>query len=196
MACASLRRGSDFTKGVFFTLWDVVPSLLCPAGRGLLLAKVIFSTIWGGAPNPLCPPGRPPFCWQKGGKDHQRGESPLGTPTGKQTAACACAGPKNSPACATPLWLSLIKCLRRICMWSPSLLLPNGGSWHKTTGAANTLWASPGPPLRAIDLAHGKRCPKGGYPPLESPTGKRTADCGCAGPKDGPACATALWLPL
>ena len=118
------------------------PHFALPGGA-LILAKVIFFTLWGVTPNPLCPPGGPHFCQQKWGKDCQRGKSPLGTPTGKQTAACDCAGPKDRPACATALWLSLIKCLRRICMWSLSLPLSDGCGWHTNTRKAKPLWASP-----------------------------------------------------
>ncbi len=94
---------------------------LCPAGRGLFLANVWLLFAMGHGPKPFTPPAGPHFWQQKWGKDCQRGESPLGTPTGKQTAACGCAGPKGGPACATALWLSLIKCLRRIFMAALSI---------------------------------------------------------------------------
>ncbi len=164
---------------------------------GAFLSRYRFSILWGMAPNPPTPPAGPPFCWQKGGKDHQRGESPLGTPTGKQTAACDCAGPKDRA------------CLRNRSLVVPDKV-PSGGfvcgvpsrGIEETAAGTQTqerhplFGRPPGPPLRGTDLAHSRRRPKGGCPPLDFPTGKRTADCGCAGPKDGPACATALWLPL
>ena len=77
-----------------------------PGGAGF--SQSYFFTLWAAAPKPPTPPAGPPFCWQKGGKDHQRGTPPLGTPTGKQTAGCGCAGPKD-----------------RACLRNRSLVVPD-----------------------------------------------------------------------
>ncbi len=176
----------------------IPPGAFCAlAGRVLLLAKVWLLYSLGYGPKPSLPSGQAPFLLAERGERPPKGRIPFGNPYGQTNSGLRLRGTKGRSRLRNRSLVVPDKVPPAdLYVESQGFLSRKVATGTQTQEKRTLFGRPPGPPLRGINLAHGKRCPKGGYPPLDSPTGKRTADCVCAGPKDGPACATALWLPL
>ena len=123
---------------------EYLPGAFCalPVGA-LLLSKVYFFTLRDRVPGPFIASGGAPFLLAERGKRPPKGDTPFGNPHGQTNSGLRLRRPKGRACLRNRSLVALIKCLRRICMWSPSLPLTHGCNWHTNTRKANTLWASP-----------------------------------------------------
>ncbi len=136
-----------------------------PCRAGPVFAKVILLYNMRRGPKPSLPSGRAPFLLAERGKRPPKGRIPFGNPYGQTNSGLRLHRPKE-----------------RACLRNRSLVVPDKvppadlyvESKPSIVGMAaagtqaqekRTLFGRPpGPPLRGIDSAHGRRRPKGGAP--------------------------------